>query len=117
MELTTLSSQEPYLAFYQEINLNNNHLGNQLQQLHTLQECVKLDLSHNSITSLKGFPTMRSLQVLLLSDNQITDSDEVLDLIKRHDLTKLDLKENPVLNMDSLVNKIKNSSSNIEVVV
>lgn len=117
LELTSISSQGPYLTFYREVNFSGNCIGNKLCQLYTLQQCVKLDVSKNNISSVKSFPTLHSLRVLLLSDNQIKNCEEVCDLIQRHNLTKIDLQGNSLLDTESLVSKIKNISSDIEVVV
>ncbi|XP_003426785.1 geranylgeranyl transferase type-2 subunit alpha [Nasonia vitripennis] len=116
LELTSISSQEPYLTFYREVNFSNNCIENRLHQLYTLQQCVKLDLSKNNISSIKSFPTLHNLRVLLLHENQINNYEEVCDLIQRHNLTKIDLQGNPFLDKESLVSKIKNISSDVEVV-
>lgn len=116
-ELTTLSSHVQYLTFYRELNVSNNNLGKKLHQLIVLKECQTLDLSNNGITSLKAFPTLSCLKILLLSSNQITDHEEIINVMKQHNLTKLDLKSNPISDLDSLVNKIKDISPNVEVVV
>lgn len=116
MELTTLSNQEPYLAFYQKVNLSHNYLRNCLYSLHTLQECTELDLSNNDITSLKAFPTLPSLKVLLLLDNKITDYEEVIEVIKRHNLTFLNVKGNPLIK-DLLVGEVKNNNLILDLII
>lgn len=116
LELTSLSKQEPYLSFFHKVNLSNNSLGNNLHYLHTLQECTELDLSKNNITSLKLFPTLSNLKTLLLSNNKITDYGEIVEIIKKHNLTKLDVKENP-LYMDAFISEVKNNHTSLILVV
>ncbi|XP_011495151.1 PREDICTED: geranylgeranyl transferase type-2 subunit alpha [Ceratosolen solmsi marchali] len=116
MQLTTIYLQKPYLTFYNEIDFSNNSLGYQLYQLYILQECIKLDLSNNNISSLKAFPTLHNLKILLLSENKITNLEEVLDLIRRHSLKQLDLKANPLLNFSLLTKEIKKSSLYLEII-
>ncbi|XP_058805294.1 geranylgeranyl transferase type-2 subunit alpha isoform X2 [Phymastichus coffea] len=116
-EITTLSSHVQYLTFYRDVNLANNYLGSKLYQLYTLQECETLDLSNNTITSLRAFPTLNCLKILLLTGNQITNSEEVIGVIERHNLSKLDLRSNPIPELASLVNKIKDNYPDIKVVV
>lgn len=116
LELTTLSNQESYLAFYHNINLSNNSLKNYLYNLHTLQECVELDLSNNGITSLKTFPTLRNLKTLLLSNNNITDLEEIYIIIKKHSLIKLDVEGNSI-NKDLLISHVKNNHESLILIV
>ncbi|XP_023245140.1 geranylgeranyl transferase type-2 subunit alpha [Copidosoma floridanum] len=117
LKLTSLSSQEPYLAFLHEVNLRNNNLENKIFQLYTLQQCRKLDLSNNAVSSLKKFPKMKNLRILLLSNNHISESQEILDLVGAHNLEKLNVKGNPIVDIDSLVSEIKKLSQTIEVLV
>jgi hypothetical protein len=116
MQLTTIYTQEPYLTFYNEINFSNNFLGNQLHQLYILQECIVLDLSNNNISSLKTFPTLHNLKILLLTDNQITSPEEIMVLIRKHNLRKLDITSNPHLNKNLLIKEIENCSPFLEIV-
>lgn len=86
-----------YFSFFEELNLGANQLKNPLYQLCTLQQCIKLSLSSNDITSLESFPVLYNLEVLSLRNNKLVSTEEILDLIKRHEnLKRLDLRENPI---------------------
>ncbi|XP_015183845.1 PREDICTED: geranylgeranyl transferase type-2 subunit alpha [Polistes dominula] len=96
LSLTKLHNNQ-YFTFFEEVYLNGNELANSLHQLSTLQYCKILDLSCNKIKSLKHLPTLSNLEFLSLRSNEISDINEITDLIKRQDkLMALDLKDNPV---------------------
>ncbi|KAG7187951.1 hypothetical protein KM043_013913 [Ampulex compressa] len=88
-----------YLSLLESVNLDTNRLSNALHQLSTLQECKELSLSDNTLRSLQQFPTLRKLKVLSLRNNNLKDLEEIYQLIKRHDLDKLDLRDNPVVEL------------------
>ena len=111
--LTTLRN-ENYFAFLEEINLGANNLANSLHRLNALHECKRLSLSSNDIKSIARFPTLPKLQVLSLRNNRISNVEEVLDLVKRHNLLKLDIRENPVCEFD-VIAKIETISSRVNV--
>ncbi|KAI4486945.1 hypothetical protein M0802_012202 [Mischocyttarus mexicanus] len=88
IDLCELSLQKlhnnQYFTFFDEVLLSQNKLTNSLHQLSTLQYCKKLDLSCNRIKSLKDFPTLSNLEFLSLRSNEISDINEIVDLVKRH---------------------------------
>ncbi|XP_033227402.1 geranylgeranyl transferase type-2 subunit alpha isoform X2 [Belonocnema kinseyi] len=111
--LTTLCN-ENYFAFLEEINLGANNLGNSLHRLYAFRECTRLSLSSNNIKSISKFPTLHKLQVLSLRNNGISSIKEVLDLVKRHNLLKLDIRENLVCEF-GVKEKIEAISSRVNV--
>ncbi|KAJ8679431.1 hypothetical protein QAD02_015218 [Eretmocerus hayati] len=115
--LTTLADQGHYLTFYRDINISNNNLGEKLHQIKTLHECKKLDLANNHITSLKEFPILPNLEILLLSSNQISEYREILIIVKNHNLRKLDLRENPIADRESLISDMKKLYAQVEVII
>ncbi|XP_035737831.1 geranylgeranyl transferase type-2 subunit alpha-like isoform X1 [Vespa mandarinia] len=98
LNLTMLHNSH-YFTFFEEINLSANNLEISLNQLSSFQYCKKLSLSSNQIKSLKHFPTLKNLEFLSLRNNEISDINEILDLIKRHNLMKLDLRDNPIYDL------------------
>lgn len=46
--------------------------------------------------NLKKFPTLQNLEVLSLRNNKLDNLEEILQLLKRHKLKLLDLRENPI---------------------
>ncbi|XP_076281914.1 rab geranylgeranyltransferase subunit alpha isoform X1 [Lasioglossum baleicum] len=112
--LTTLSSNE-YLSFFEEVNLNSNFLLISLHQLSLLQNCKKLFLSNNQLESLEKFPTLDNLEVLSLRNNKLNNLKEILQLLTRHKLKSLDLRENPVCNVTELRNTIMETNQNLEL--
>ncbi|XP_024946850.1 geranylgeranyl transferase type-2 subunit alpha [Cephus cinctus] len=111
----TLLCNEHYLSFYSEVNLCGNNLGNSLHRLHSLQRCKKLSLSCNGIKSLEQFPTLFSLKVLLLRYNELSSVDEILELVKRHRLITLDIRENLVCMVNGIVQAISEVSPDTTV--
>lgn len=96
LDLTKLYNNH-YFSFFEEVNLSGNELENSLSQLVTLQGCKKLSLSSNGLTSLKRFPILHNLEVLCMRNNKLTRTDEIIDLIKRHEnLERLDIRNNLV---------------------
>ena len=110
----TILHKEDYFYFFQEVNLGANNLANSLHRLHVLRECKKLSLSSNGIKSIARFPTLPKLQILSLRNNEISCIEEVLDLVKRHNLVQLDIQENPVGKFD-VKSQIENISSTLQV--
>lgn len=98
LNLTTLHNSQ-YFAFFEEVNLSANNLGRSLNQLSSFQYCKKLSLSSNQIKSLKHFPTLSNLEFLSLRNNELSDINEILNLIKRHNLMKLDIRDNPIYDL------------------
>ncbi|KAL2714473.1 geranylgeranyl transferase type-2 subunit alpha-like isoform X1 [Vespula squamosa] len=98
LNLTTLRNSQ-YFTFFEEVNLSANNLETSLNQLSNFQYCKKLSLSSNQIKSLKHFPTLSNLEFLSLRNNELSDINEILDLIKRHNLMKLDLRDNPIYDL------------------
>lgn len=114
LNLTKLHNNH-YFSFFEEVNLSGNELENSLCQLVTLQGCKKLSLSSNGLTSLKRFPTLRGLEVLCMRNNKLTSTDEILDLIKRHEnLERLDIRNNLVCD-EIDVAEIHNINPRLEV--
>lgn len=96
LDLTKLHNNH-YFCLFEIVNLDANQLGNSLHQLSTLQRCTRLSLSSNGITTLKNFPTLHNLEFFSLRNNKLANSEEILNLIKRHkNLRSLDLRDNPV---------------------
>lgn len=96
LDLTKLHNNH-YFGLFEIVNLDANQLENSLHQLSTLQRCTRLSLSSNGITSLKNFPTLHNLEFFSLRNNKLANSEEILNLIKRHkNLKNLDLTDNPV---------------------
>ncbi|XP_063984457.1 geranylgeranyl transferase type-2 subunit alpha isoform X2 [Diachasmimorpha longicaudata] len=114
-ELTILYNEQ-YFSLFEEVNLGANQLGNSLHRLGALQECKKLSLSSNSLTSLKSFPTLSSLEVLSLRNNELTSLDEISDLIKRHKLIKIDLRDNPLWEDSVITAELAKNNPGIEFV-
>ncbi|XP_047360585.1 geranylgeranyl transferase type-2 subunit alpha isoform X1 [Vespa velutina] len=98
LNLTMLHNSH-YFTFFEEVNLSANNLETSLNQLSSFQYCKKLSLSSNQIKSLKHFPTLKNLEFLSLRNNEISDINEISDLIKRHNLMKLDLRDNPIYDL------------------
>ncbi|KAF7386912.1 hypothetical protein HZH66_011364 [Vespula vulgaris] len=98
LNLTTLRNSQ-YFTFFEEVNLSANNLETSLNQLSNFQYCKKLSLSSNQIKSLKHFPTLSNLEFLSLRNNELSDINEILDLVKRHNLMKLDLRDNPIYDL------------------
>lgn len=114
LDLTRLHNNH-YFSFFEEVNLGANQLENSLYQLSTLQRCAKLSLSSNGLMSLNHFPTLYNLQVLSLRNNELTSTEEIANLLKRHkNLKRLDLRNNPVCEEIDIV-KIQDISSHMEV--
>lgn len=116
LNLTTLSNSE-YLSFFEEINLGANSLTDSLHQLSFLQNCKKLSLSSNQLKSLKQFPILDNLEVLSLRNNELKNCDEILQLLVKHKLKSLDLRENPVCNMEELQTNIAQISPNLQLYI
>lgn len=89
-------------------------MGNSLHRLCAFRECKRLSLSSNDITSISKFPTLNKLQVLSLRNNEISSIEEVLDLVRRHNLLKLDIRENLVCEFEVQA-KIEALSSRVNV--
>jgi hypothetical protein len=114
LDLTKLHNNH-YFSFFEEINLGANQLGDSLHQLSTLQRCTKLSLSSNNLTSLKHFPTLNNLEVFSLRNNKLVSTEEILNLIKRHEnLKKLDLRNNLVCD-EIDVTEIQDIRSHLEI--
>ncbi|XP_076182384.1 rab geranylgeranyltransferase subunit alpha isoform X1 [Ptiloglossa arizonensis] len=101
LNLTTLNSNE-HLGFFEEVNLDANFLSNSLYQLSCLQNCKKLSLSNNQLESLKKFPMLQNLEVLSLRNNKLRNLEEISQLLKKHKLKSLDLRENPICDIAEL---------------
>ncbi|KAK2588533.1 hypothetical protein KPH14_006312 [Odynerus spinipes] len=114
LNLTTLHNNQ-YFTFFEEVNLSANDLGRSLNQLSSFQCCTKLSLSSNQIKSLKSFPTLNNLEFLSLRNNNLSDINEILDLIKRHNLMKLDLRDNPIYDLCKNDGRITNIAPNLEL--
>ncbi|XP_076381615.1 rab geranylgeranyltransferase subunit alpha isoform X3 [Megalopta genalis] len=114
LNLTTLSTNE-YLSFFEELNLSSNCLSISLHQLSLLQNCKKLSLSSNQLESLEKFPTLDRLKVLSLRNNKLNNLQEILQLLARHKLKSLDLRENPVCNATELKIRIMEINQNLEL--
>ncbi|XP_011864432.1 PREDICTED: geranylgeranyl transferase type-2 subunit alpha-like isoform X2 [Vollenhovia emeryi] len=96
LDLTKLHNNH-YFSFFEEVKFGANQLKNSLYQLSILQRCVKLSLCSNGLTSLKHFPILYNLKVLILRDNMLTSTEEIVYLIEAHaKLRMLDLRNNPV---------------------
>ncbi|XP_026670397.1 geranylgeranyl transferase type-2 subunit alpha isoform X2 [Ceratina calcarata] len=95
LNLTSLGNNG-HLSFFVEINLGANSLSNSLHELSLLQNCRKLSLSSNQLESLSKFPTLEHLEVLLLRNNRLNDVEELLQLLEKHRLKLLDVRENPL---------------------
>lgn len=112
--LTTLRNEE-YFAFLEEANLGLNNLSNSLGRLSALKFCEKLSLSSNRLKSLKNFPVLENLRILSLRNNEIQDLSEILDLVRKQKLVKLDIRENPVCRMECLLDSITQIAPELEV--
>lgn len=109
---------EHHLCLYEDINLDDNDLSNSLHRLVALQECTKLSLSRNNLSSLKRMPTLHNLKTLLLRNNNLSSIDEILDFVKRHKkLEKLDLRDNPISQVDAITAKVSGISSILELLI
>ncbi|XP_076548527.1 rab geranylgeranyltransferase subunit alpha isoform X2 [Osmia lignaria lignaria] len=116
LNLTTLSNSE-HLGFFEEVNLGANSLSDSLYQLAVLQNCKKLSLSSNQLESLKKFPVLESLEVLSLRNNELKDCNEILQLLMKHKLKSLDLRENPVCNLKDLQTNITQINSSLQLYI
>ncbi|XP_053980246.1 geranylgeranyl transferase type-2 subunit alpha [Hylaeus volcanicus] len=116
LNLTTLSNNE-YLSFFEEINLGANFLSNSMHQLSFLQNCTKLSLSSNQLESLQKFPTLQNLEVLSLRNNKLKDLEEISQLLTRHKLKSLDLRENPVCNIIELKSTVTEIDPDLELYI
>ncbi|KOC63966.1 Geranylgeranyl transferase type-2 subunit alpha [Habropoda laboriosa] len=116
LNLTTLSNNE-HLNFFEEINLGANFLSNSLHQLSFLQNCKKLSLSSNELDSLEKFPTLQNLEILSLRNNKLNNVEEILQLLIRHKLKLLDLRENPVCNTKGLQAAIIQSNTDLQLYI
>ncbi|XP_017756482.1 PREDICTED: geranylgeranyl transferase type-2 subunit alpha-like [Eufriesea mexicana] len=116
LQLTTLSNDE-YLSFFEQLNLGANFLSNSLHQLSFLQSCKKLSLSSNELENLKKFPILQNLEVLSLRNNKLNNLEEILQLVTRHKLKILDLRENPICNTKELQNSIVQINPELQVYV
>lgn len=56
--------------------------------------------------NLKKFPILQNLEVLSLRNNKLNNLEEILQLLKRHKLKLLDLRENPICNTIELQTSI-----------
>ncbi|KAF4518171.1 hypothetical protein B566_EDAN007862 [Ephemera danica] len=88
------------LALVQEVDLAHNDLTEpSLPALSSLQRCNRLVLSHNQLTSLKGFPSMPALCSLSLQGNQLSAEPGVvlghLEAASLSALYELNLEDNP----------------------
>ncbi|CAL1675278.1 unnamed protein product [Lasius platythorax] len=114
LDLTKLHNNH-YFSLFEEVNLGANQLENSLRQFSTLQRCIKLSLSSNSLTSLKHLPTLHNLEVFSLRNNKLASTEEILNLIKRHkNLKRLDLRDNPVCEKINIV-QIQDMNCNLEI--
>ncbi|XP_012535998.1 geranylgeranyl transferase type-2 subunit alpha isoform X2 [Monomorium pharaonis] len=114
LDLTKLHNNH-YFSFFEEVNLGANQLENSLYQLSTLQQCVKLSLSSNGLTSLKRFPILCNLEVLSLRNNKLTSTKEIISLIKQHkNLKRLDLRDNSVCEEIDIA-EIQNANPYVDV--
>ncbi|XP_059481314.1 geranylgeranyl transferase type-2 subunit alpha [Neocloeon triangulifer] len=76
------------LALVQEVDLSKNELlDHSLPALASLQLCVRLDLSHNKLVTLEGFPHLPALVYLNLSSNPLTGKSKVVE----HNIKKAEL--------------------------
>ncbi|KAF3429991.1 hypothetical protein E2986_00878 [Frieseomelitta varia] len=116
LNLTTLSNNE-HLSFFEQINLGANYLADSLHQLFILQSCTKLSLSSNQVKNLKKFPTLQNLEVLLLRNNKLNNLGEILQLLTRHKLKLLDLRENPICNTKELQTDIAQISPDLQLYI
>lgn len=112
----TCLSNEHYFAIFEEVDLNGNSLGHSLNRLRFLQNCKRLSLSNNGLKSLRGFPVLEKLEELSLNDNELTNLQEICDLVESHNLKKLELKNNPVSGDNALVEKIAGVSKNLRLI-
>ncbi|XP_034945684.1 geranylgeranyl transferase type-2 subunit alpha [Chelonus insularis] len=113
----TIFYNEHYFTLCQELNLSGNHLNYSLQRLSTLRNCQKLSLSYNNLKSIKNFPTLPNLKYLSLQGNELTNIDEVLNLLSRHKLSVLDIRDNPVWDSGDIQSQILNIYPDIELKV
>ena len=115
LNLTSLQSQETYFAFFKQVNLGNNRLAKRLYQLSALRECIELDLSNNSINSLKEFPVLPNLKVLRLKGNNISNVKEINSLLDKLCLIKIDLRDNPIFDNDEVIKSLQANFNNIKL--
>lgn len=116
LDLTTLGNNG-FLSFYEEINLGANLLSDNLCELSSLQNCKKLSLSSNQLDSLKNFPTLENLEVLSLRNNKLRDVEEIIELLGRHKLHSLDIRDNPICNIEKLEANIKQIKPDLQLYV
>ena len=102
LELSSIYCHE-HFTFFKKIDLSNNYLANKIHQLWALRKCTYLDLSNNNITDIKQFPKLPNLKVLLLSNNEISNIEDVHNLMKQILLTKIDLVGNPLCNVNTFL--------------
>lgn len=114
LDLTKLHNNH-YFSLFEEVNLGANQLENSLHQFSTLQQCIKLSLSSNGLTSLKNLPTLHYLEVLSLRNNKLASTEEILNLIKRHkNLKRLDLRDNPICEKINII-QIQDINCDLEI--
>lgn len=116
LDLTTLHNDE-CLGFFEEVNLGANSLSRSLHRLVSLQACKKLSLSSNQLENLKTFPSLPNLRVLSLRNNKLCDAEDILGLVGRHQLTRLDIRENPVDEIERLRAHLAQTNPNLELCV
>ncbi|KAK0096681.1 hypothetical protein PV326_004760 [Microctonus aethiopoides] len=114
LELTNLYN-EHFFSIFEQINLSGNQLNRSLHQLVALQNCKKLLLSNNKLKNLKNFPILPNLEYLSLRYNELTNIEEILNLLKHHNIIVLDLRNNPLWDKTHVPQQILNIYPNLEL--
>lgn len=114
LELTNLYN-EHFFSIFEQINLSGNQLNRSLHRLVALQNCKKLLLSNNKLKNLKNFPILPNLEYLSLRYNELTNIEEILNLLKHHNIIVLDLRNNPSWDTTHVPQQILNIYPNLEL--
>lgn len=67
--------------------------------------------------NLKEFPMLQNLEVLSLRNNKLNNLEEILQLLTKHKLKLLDLRENPICNIKELENSIIQINPDLQLYV
>ncbi|XP_057328588.1 geranylgeranyl transferase type-2 subunit alpha [Microplitis mediator] len=117
LQLTILYNEHG-LSFVEQLNISGNQLNHSLHRLAVLQNCRKLALCNNNLANLKNFPYLSSLKYLSLRKNKLTNIEDILNLLKQHKLTELDIRDNLLGgNINEITSKILTISPNLTLKV
>ena len=98
------------------VDFTNNNLSS-ISSLSNLVACKELTLDHNEIQNLAPLSALAALQHLSLASNEISHIDQLSTLQFLTNLRHLNLKNNPVCEVEDCETHIRNLLPSLQVLI